>query len=625
MCGICGFYSRRKESLDNLRAMNRVMEYRGPDDSGEEIYELHRSYSAGFAHRRLSIMDLSMLGHQPMNSVDGRVSIVFNGEIYNFRELKKELRDYPFRSDCDTEVIIAAYLKWGISCIDRLNGMFAIAVLDREDDSLYLVRDRIGKKPLYYYVKEETLFFASELKPLMKANGFVKEIETEIIGHYLHHMCIPAPYSIFKNVYKVKPGSILKIRYGKIEKWNYWEVSSKYHELRKENISDFETAREGLKNKLKLAVKARMTADVPVGAFLSGGYDSSLICALAQEQSSHPVKTYCIGFEQKELNEAQYAKEIAAYLGTEHTELYISDKDMLGLVEDIPYYYDEPFADSSQIATMLVAKLAKRDVSVALSGDGGDEFFGGYNIYTKLQQAQKINIQGALMYYLRKIPAIEKKISHNLSLIQRIVSDERDKKIRTQTGVNTYIETIRSMLLKTGISYYYPVELQYHVKEWDIRRMLLDMDTYLPNDILCKVDRASMKYSLECRCPILDKDVMEYSYRLPQSMKNDHGNQKKILKSIAYDYIPRKLLDRPKVGFCVPVNIWLRNQLREQLEMYIDNSFLKRQGIFHVERTRKMISSYIKNGDQGKESGANFSGIVWSYFVFQKWYVHYMS
>lgn len=623
MCGICGFYSNRKESLDNLIDMNHTMRHRGPDDHGEEIYELCQSFSVGFAQRRLAVMDLSIQGHQPMHSADKRISIVFNGEIYNFQELKKELINYPFKSDCDTEVIIAAYLRWGIACVDRFNGMFAIAVLDREDDSLYLLRDRIGKKPLYYWLQDEIIFFASELKPIMKANRFSKEIERDILGNYLHHMYIPAPYSVFKNVYKLPPGSILRFRYGKTEIWKYWDVAQKYKEYQKEKIIDFKEAKEGLKDRLIASVKARLSADVPIGAFLSGGYDSSLVCAIAQELSVKPLKTYCIGFEQEELNEADYAGKVAEYLGTAHTEAYITDEDMYGLLAELPYYYDEPFADSSQIATMLVSKWAKRDVTVVLSGDGGDEFFGGYNIYTKLQQAQKIDRQGLWLYYLRKIPAIEKKYYCRLSLIQKIVSDSREKSIKTQTGVNTYIKTIKSMLMHEGISCYFPIESKYHVEEWEIRRMLLDMETYLPEDILCKVDRASMKYALECRCPMLDKAVMEYSYRLLPNMKDDNGNQKRILKSIAYDYIPKELLERPKAGFCVPVNIWLRNQLREQLEEYISDGFLRRQGIFQVENTRNMVKEYLKNGDGGRDSGANYSYIVWPFFIFQQWYEYY--
>lgn len=624
MCGICGFYSRRKESLEELIEMNNTMMHRGPNDHGEEIYTMHNGYSVGLAQRRLSIVDLSMRGHQPMHSKNGRVTVVYNGEIYNFQNLKKELQDYPFCSNCDTEIIIAAYLKWGIRCVEKFNGMFAIALLDREDDSLYLVRDRIGKKPLYYYRNGGNLFFGSELKPIMKVNGFEKKIDVDIVGNYLHHMCIPSPYSIFENVYKLNPGSILRFRYGKITTWKYWDIAKKYNEKKVEVIEDFESAKEELKSKLKEAIRMRMIADVPVGAFLSGGYDSSLVCAIAQELSDKTIRTYCIGFEQLELNEADYAKKVAEYLGTNHTEMYISDSDMFDLIKDLPYYYDEPFADSSQIATMLVSKLAKKDVTVVLSGDGGDEFFGGYNVYSKLQCAQRIDFWGAVIYYAKKIPWIKEHFCSDLTLIQRMVSDCRDKNIKTQIGVNTYIEAIHKILLHEGVSCYYPYESKYNEKKWDIRRMLLDMDTYLPNDILCKVDRASMKYSLECRCPLLDKEVMEYSYRIPQEMKVNNGNQKRILKSIAYDYIPQRLLERPKAGFMVPVNVWLRNQLKDKLEFYISSDLLIKQNIFDVNNTQEFIRNYLDKGDQGKDSGANFSKLVWPFFVFQQWYEEYM-
>lgn len=626
MCGICGFYSRREIGLENLIQMNKTMVHRGPDDHGEEIYEIRHAYSVGLAHRRLSIMDLSSLGHQPMVSGNGSVSVVFNGEIYNFLELREELREYTFLSNCDTEVILAAYLKWGISCIDRFNGMFAIAIFDRENDILYLVRDRIGKKPLYYYLESGNLSFASELKPLMEMRGFKKDIETDILGNYMNHWCIPAPYSIFKNVYKLEPGCILRFQYGNVTTSRYWGVNEKYHEFVKNPVLDFETAKDGLKNKLLDAVKIRMKADVPVGIFLSGGYDSSLVCAMAQSVSTQPVKTYCIGFEQADFNEAPFAKRVAEHLETDHTELYISDADMYKMVEELPHCYDEPFADTSQIATMLVSKLAKQDVSVVLTGDGGDEFFGGYNVYSKLQRAQKIDWIGAMIYYAKKIPLVDKKCFKNMSLLLRMVSDERNREIKTQIGINSYICAIDRMLLNNEKgSCYFPFESKYAVKEWDIRRMLLDMETYLPNEILCKVDRASMKYSLECRCPILDKNVMEYSYCLPQNMKDDNGNQKKILKSIVHDYIPRELMERPKMGFGVPIDNWLMNQLREQLGDYIDSSYLKRQGIFDVENTRQFVLSYLDNGDKGKDSGANYSKIVWPFFVFQQWYEKYIA
>lgn len=626
MCGICGFYSNRNEMLENLVEMNEELKHRGPDDSGEEIYRISSNYLVGFAHRRLAIMDLSKAGHQPMHSRNKQISVVFNGEIYNYRTLKKELQDYPFQSNCDTEVIIAAYLKWGISFIDKIYGMFAIALLDRETNTLYLVRDRIGEKPLYYYIADKNMYFSSELKSLMKNNFFEKKINKDILGRFLNKQYISSPDSIFENVYKLEPGTVLCFQNGNTTIWKYWDVIKKYHQLSTgKTITDFENTKEILKEKLINAVKQMLVADVPVGAFLSGGYDSSLVCAIAQKILQSPLRTYCIGFEDPKQNEADYAKKVASFLGTKHTEQYISEQEMLKLVREIPRYYDEPFADPSQIPTMLVSELAKKDVTVVLSGDGGDEFFSGYNIYSKLQKAQKLDGRGAVLYYLRKIPMFGKRISSNLSLLYRMVSDERDSEIKTQVGINSYINSIHSILFNEGKSCYYPIESKYHVKEWDIRRMLLDMQTYLPDDILCKVDRASMKYSLECRCPILDVNVMEYAYTIPQSYKNDNGNQKKILKSIAYDYIPKELLDRPKAGFGVPLNRWLRGPLQANLLEFIDTDLLKKQEIFHIENTQKLVLDYLKNGDKGKDSGMNFSKIVWPFFVFQQWYCEYMT
>lgn len=623
MCGICGFYSKREESLDNLAEMAETIKHRGPDDHGEEIYGLSSGYVVGFAQRRLAVIDLSPSGHQPMHSVNKRISVVFNGEIYNYQELKRELGDYTFQSNSDTEVIIASYLKWGIRFLDKVNGMYAIAIFDRADDTLYLVRDRIGKKPLYYYISEGNLYFGSELKPLMKNRFFVKEIHTEIVGRFLHKRYIAAPDSIFKNVYKLEQGTVLQFREGVQKKWKYWDVTESYHKFRKEGAGiGFAEAKNELKKRLVEAVRRRLAADVPIGAFLSGGYDSSLVCAIAQGVLDTPLRTYCIGFEDAKINEAPYAKQVAEYLGTKHTELYITDNEMLELVQDIPLYYDEPFADVSQIPSMLVADLAKKDVTVVLSGDGGDEFFSGYHIYTMLQKAQALDKAGAVLYFLRKFPILGDGFADGkgLGLPYRIVSDVRNKDIQTQAGVNSYVNLIRGMLLDEGKSCYYPDESKYHVKRWDIRRMLLDMETYLPEDILCKVDRASMKYALECRCPILDKEVMEYSYMIPQCYKNEKGNQKQILKSMAYDYIPQKLLDRPKAGFGIPLDAWMRKTLKQQILEYADGDFLKRQGIFHVENTQKVIVDYLETGDMGKWSGANYSKIVWPYFIFQQWY-----
>lgn len=629
MCGICGYISKKNITVEQLKEMNDTMYHRGPDDSGAEIYPASDGYQIGFAQRRLSILDLSMLGHQPMHSGNKRISVVYNGEIYNFQELKKELADYPFRSNCDTEVIIAAYLKWGISCIERFNGMFAIALYDRETEDIYLVRDRIGKKPLYYWYEDRNLVFASELKPIMKCPGFHGQIAQGVLSRYLFQQYINAPESIYKNVYKLEPGAVLQFRKGQIRTWKYWDIKEVYAKAQANPVGSYEEAKEQLKERLKKAVACRMIADVPLGSFLSGGYDSSLVTAIAQEHSAEPVKTFSIGFHEEKYNEAKYAKAVADYLGTNHTELYIDEQDMFDLVESIPQYYDEPFADSSQIATMMVSKLAREHVTVALSGDGGDEFFCGYNIYENVDQAQKLDMLGGLVHGVCSLPGLKQAhMEDRLPFKVRVIAGNREKESKTQFGAGNYIVKAKAMVGElpadeTALPIHYLIESQYGVKKWQVRRMLLDMDTYLPGDILCKVDRASMKYSLESRCPILDTDVMEFSYRIPHQYKFAGKDKKHILKDIAYDYIPKELLDRPKVGFGVPLDKWLRGPLRDQLLDYSSYDYLKNQNIFDAGYVADMIQTYVATGDAGPATGANYSKLSWSFFVFQQWYEKY--
>ncbi len=628
MCGICGYVSRKNITTEQLKRMNDTMYHRGPDDSGEEIWEAPGGWQVGLAQRRLSILDLSSLGHQPMHSADKRVSVVYNGEIYNYRELREELADYPFRSNCDTEVIIAAYLKWGIRCVERFNGMFAIALYDREAQELYLVRDRIGKKPLYYWYEEENLVFASELKPIMQCPGFAARIETRVLPRYLFQQYINAPESIYRNVYKLEPGTALRFSQGQIKKWKYWSVRRAYHEAQADPIKDYQEAKAQLKELLRKSVRARMIADVPLGAFLSGGYDSSLVTAIAQECSGSPVKTFSIGFHEERYNEAKYARAVAEYLGTDHTELYIDEQDMFDLVDSIPRYYDEPFADSSQIATMLVSGLAREHVTVALSGDGGDEFFCGYNIYENVRLAQRLDMLGAAVHGVCGLPGFKQaRLESRLPFKVRVIAGNRERESKTQFGADNYPVVARAMVKRQkeqeDLSVHYLVESGYRIQDWQIRRMLLDMDTYLPGDILCKVDRASMKYSLEARCPILDKDVMELSYRIPHAFKYADGDKKHILKDIAYDYIPRELLDRPKVGFGVPLDAWLRGPLRDRLTDYGSYDFLARQDIFDAKYVSDMIGRYLETGDAGPATGANYSKLAWSFFVFQQWYESY--
>lgn len=627
MCGICGFITDKTIPKEALIKMNNSLAHRGPDDHGEEIYQIDHNICVGFAHRRLSIMDLSDKGHQPMHSPDQRVSVIFNGEIYNHRELRKEITEYPFCSECDTEIIIAAYLKWGMDFVEKINGMFAIALLDREDGTVYLIRDRIGKKPVYYHLDmNNNVVFASELKALFHSGIFRAEINRNVIGRFLYQNYIIAPDTIYQNTYKLEAGTVLKISKKKVEKYKYWDVADRYNVLKQDSIQDYVRAKRELKEILKRAVARRMIADVPIGAFLSGGYDSSLVCALAQECSGEPIKTFAIGFEDSAYNEAPYAKEVANVLGTDHTELYIAEKELLDILDSIPDYYDEPMADSSQIATMYVAELAKKDVSVVLSGDGGDELFGGHGIYPILQQVQKKWYLGRLLYQIGKLPHMkETRLWKKRTILYRVLSDDNNREAKTQAGVNSYFDIVNKILGHRVDNFYYETESRYQEKRLDITRMLLDVDTYLPEDILTKVDRATMRYALECRCPILDPEVVEYSFRISPNFKVDHGTTKKILRDIVYEYIPRTIMERPKAGFAVPIDRWMRSALKDKIMDWSSKDYLDRQGIFDADATQNFINTYIKEGDGTKWSGRNYSRIAWAYYIFQQWYERYME
>jgi len=694
MCGICGYISRTVIGREQLSRMNDTMKHRGPNDAGVELFEAAGGYTVGLAQRRLSIQDLSPLGHQPMASADGRLEVVFNGEIYNFLELKKELSEYPYRSSCDTEVILAAYLRWGIGMVDHLGGMFAIALFDRQEQAVYFLRDRIGKKPLYYTFYNGGLVFGSELKPLMAAPGFPRELRRDVLPRYLYQGYINAPDTIFAHTYKLEPGCWMKVALtgaaaksglseASAELHRYWNVAEVYHAKSADPVEDYGEAKEGLRAELRHAVSERMIADVPLGAFLSGGYDSSLVSAVAQElameQTGRPLKTFCIGFDDPAYDESPFAEKVAAHLGTDHTTMKIGEKDMLDLVESIPQYFDEPFADSSEIPTMLVSSLARKQVTVALSGDGGDEFFCGYNIYAKLHEAQRLDALGAAAHAVGKIGGLGRYYPFRV----RVIAENRAPETKTQLLSGNYVSRayrmcgvsgadaqngagacggqeqtgsrcgvsradvqngvgVRELQGKTGsrcgvtaplvqpggqavLPAGYPIESRYGVKDWQIRRMLLDMDTYLPGDILCKVDRASMKYALETRCPILDPEVMEYSFRIPHRFKYDGKDKKHILKDLARDYIPGELLDRPKKGFSVPLDKWLRGPLRAQLLDFAREERLRAQGLFDAAYTYAFVAQYLETGDRGAMSGENYSKLVWSFFVFQQWYEMYLE
>ncbi|MCR4762167.1 MAG: asparagine synthase (glutamine-hydrolyzing) [Lachnospiraceae bacterium] len=638
MCGICGFITKQNISQDDLIRMNDTMTHRGPDDAGVRIYPAAGGYAVGLAQRRLAIRDLSPLGHQPMETADGRLSLVFNGEIYNMAALREELADYPFRSRCDTEVILAAYLTWGEEFLEHLFGMFALALYDRRMGVVLLARDRAGKKPLYYWQSGGQVVFASTLSPIMTCPGFPREINRRVLPRYLFQQYIHAPESIFQDVWQLCPGEMLRLElsaYGrgpKTEKRKYWDTAARYAACSADPVSDYEEAKTQLKELLKQAVADRMIADVPLGLFLSGGFDSSLMTALAQECSAEPVQTFSVGFREQEFDESAAAEAVARHLGTRHQTRIITEEDMFSLVDALPQYFDEPFADPSQIPTMLVSETARRAVTVALSGDGGDEMFCGYNIYDNVAQAQKLDVPAALTHLIGHIPIPGGgSLSEKYPFRVRVLSDNRDPLTKTQIASTGYIEAAtaflagasdserRRLLLSEMLPIKYPLEDRYPAKDWQVIRMLLDMDTYLPSDILCKVDRASMKYSLEARCPILDTRVVEYSFRIPHAFKYRNGVKKAILRDIAYDYIPRELLDRPKQGFGAPVDKWLRGPLQKELLEVSSMRYLTKQGIFEPEYVSKFVTDYLLKGDAGPATGRNFSKLVWSFYVFQKW------
>lgn len=615
MCGICGFISKRKISAEKLVEMNNTMHHRGPDDSGEIIIQ-NGAYSIGLAHRRLSILDLSEAGHQPMVSEDGRVTVVFNGEIYNYNELKKELADYHFISTCDTEVIIAAYLKWGINAVEKFNGMFVIGIYDKKIDKLFLCRDRIGKKPLYYWQDGNNIVFASELKPIMKSPGFVPVLNKKVIGKFLFYQYISAPHTIFENVYKVCPGEIISFSNGEVNHTKYWRVKNLNSSI------SYEEAKIKLKEMLLESCEKRMIADVPVGVFLSGGVDSSLVAALTQSIKGD-IKTFSIGFNEESFNEAKYAKKIAEYLGTNHKELYLDELSLLKLIDDLPYYYDEPFADSSQIATMAVSKLSREDVTVALSGDGGDELFCGYNAYLDIyMNERKVKLALAIKKLLdttglKKYRLIRDILPNKLNLFV----DTYHKDLGTQFWLGFYEKLLKDILNEenyTNLNF----EKTKFTENTVFNQMLFDQTTYLPDDILCKVDRASMKYSQEVRSPLLDYQVIEFANSLPFEYKYK-GTQKRILKDLAYDFIPRELLDRPKMGFAIPIEKWLKNRLRDKVREFSDVKKLENQGIFAPEAMNRFINDYFNENIDSHLEYLDNTRIVWSFYVLQDWLEFY--
>lgn len=649
MCGVTGFLTLSSETEFELKAsvcrMTDQLTHRGPDDSGIWV---DRGAGIALGQRRLSILDLSRDGHQPMHSESGRYVIVFNGEVYNFGDLRKELegKGHTFRGHSDTEVMLAAIEEWGIEkAVPRFNGMFAFALWDCKNRQLHLVRDRLGEKPVYYGWMGNTFLFGSELKALVAHPDFRGEVDTSTLAMYLKYCYIPTPFSVYRGIHKLPPATRFVLKQSDRGHLPapipYWSANEAARRGTDDPYSGpIEEAVTHLDELLRNAIKMRMVADVPLGAFLSGGVDSSTIVALMQAQNARPVKTFSIGFHEAKYNEAKYAAAVAHHLGTDHTEFYVSAEEARRIIPSLPQLYDEPFSDSSQIPTYLVSSLARKHVAVSLSGDGGDELFGGYKRYfvwgniwktvgwmplpvrkmtsrglRQLSPQEWNRVANFLISFLPGVAQIESpgdRVHRLASILSAQDSFHRYDAVMSacESPASFLQRTNGSMpLLRARSAEPGPVDFCRYM-------MLQDALTYLPDDILAKVDRASMAVSLEVRVPFLDHRVVEFAARLPQSMKMRGGRGKLILRRVLSRYVPDNLIERPKTGFALPIADWLRGPLREWSEDLLDERRLRDEGYFRPDTVRKLWDEHLSGQrDQGDQ--------IWTILMFQAWLSHW--
>lgn len=634
MCGIAGFADfTNSSSVETARQMAATMPHRGPDGQGE-YFKQFDSFQIGFGHRRLSIIDLSHSADQPMH-FDG-LSIVFNGEIYNYHEIRNELIQlgHSFQTHSDTEVILHSWRQWGEESINRWHGMFAIALFDQKANELICIRDRAGVKPFQYYYHNNVFIFGSELKNLMAHPAFEKKINTNAVASFLQYGYISAPHSIFLNTHKLKPGHLLRLNLTtkNVTNRQYWNVYDYYNKPKLDiSLPDAIAETESI---LKKGFQYRMVADVPVGVFLSGGYDSTCVTSILQGNSSEKLKTFTIGTEDDALNEAPFAKEIAGRLGTDHTEYYCTSKEALDIIPELPFYYDEPFADSSAIPTILVSRMARQKVTVALSADAGDEIFAGYNRYDYISRYGKkiqslpapLRKAGAMLMSLissEHIPVLNKKPNFHsrYDKLKNLLNDPSTAELLKNLNIvytDPGIQKLFNAAVAPLATQHTSTELQKEFYDPLSFMMAIDYQTYMADDILQKVDRATMSTSLEGREPFLDQDIIQWAAQLPSDYKYHNGVKKYILREIVHKYIPKEMMDRPKSGFAIPVKDWLGNELKPLVQQHFSDKAFKAHGLFNTSEAQKIAGDFF-NGRKEKYLQ------VWYMLMFQMWYEKWMK
>ena len=622
MCGIAGYFSFNKNfEKHELEKITNSMLHRGPDAAG---FFWNENQTCGLGHRRLSIIDLSSAANQPMLSHDSRFMMVFNGEIFNYREIAAELQQehlqkfntqISFKTHSDSEVILEAFSFWGYNFVNKLNGMFAIVIYDKKENSLSIFRDRLGVKPLYYFFENGLFVFGSELKAVVNFSNIKNrlEINPEAVNQFLHIGYIVEPISIYKQVKKFPAGAFGILQNENLAIKYYWKAEEKISE---NVVSDFSIAKNELKNLLLQSVKYRMISDVPFGTFLSGGVDSSLVTALAQQNSSSPVKTFSIGFKEATHNESIYAKRVSAHLKTNHHEFIVSEKDVFELIPKIAFAYDEPYADPSALPTMLVSKLARQHVTMTLSGDGGDELMHGYGMYA---WAKRLN-NPFLQMGKKPTAAILRSLSSRYKRIADLIDFEEKENLHghifSQEQYFFSRKELKNLVKKNWQSdfhfkYNFETKRKLNAAE---EQSLFDIKYYLKDDLLTKVDRASMQFSLETRTPFLDFNVVEYCFNLDENLKVKNGIQKYLLKEILYDFVPKDFFNRPKWGFSIPLAVWLKNDLQYLLEEFLSEEKINAAGLVNYSEVKRIKDLFLSG------SHNHYYNRLWNLIQLHNWY-----